>query len=95
MSVAMIDILSFRGPSKTLLQTGETSFRALSALPTLRRLAAGGRRENKCLHQIAVGASRIFREAFLCPDDSSPRSIPIRKMKGSLQWGFATKSRTS
>ena len=84
MSVAMIDILSRPGPSKTLLQAGETSsFRAFR-FTDFASFSGRGRRETKCLHQIAVGASRIFREAFLCPDDSSPRSIPIRKMKGSL-----------
>jgi hypothetical protein len=36
-------------------------------VPTLHRLAAGGRRENSVFSQIAARASRIFREAFSLP----------------------------
>ena len=61
------DVLPVWGPLKISCKPEKLSFRALSTLPISHPLGAGGRREARCLCQIAVRASRKFREAFSLP----------------------------
>ena len=73
---------------------GTERFCALCALATLHRFANGGPRARR-LHQVAVGASRIVREAFLLAP-GNPCAVHYKtRGKGCLPWDFAIKSRAS